>query len=86
MRPHLKKGDTADPSNYRSISVTCVFCKILEHIVVSSLSEHFIELNNTLWTSARRKEILWDATYHANWQIIQNYANGQTDRPDFIRF
>ena len=40
-----KKGDKADPSNYRPISLTCVLCKVLEHMVASSLSKHFTELN-----------------------------------------
>ena len=45
MSPIFKKGDKADPSNYRPISLTCVLFKVLEHIVVSSLSKHFTELN-----------------------------------------
>ena len=45
MSPIFKKGDKADPSNYRPISLTCVLCKVLENIVASSLSKHFTELN-----------------------------------------
>ena len=45
MSPIFKKGDKADPSNYRPISLTCVLCKVPEHIVASSLSKHFTELN-----------------------------------------
>ena len=36
-----KKKDKADPSNYRPISLTCVLCKVLEHIV----AEHFTKIN-----------------------------------------
>ena len=45
MSPIFKKGDKADPSNYRPIFLTCVLYKVLEHIVASSLSKHFTELN-----------------------------------------
>ena len=30
-----KKGDKANPSNYRPESLTCITCKIMEHIVCS---------------------------------------------------
>ena len=43
--PFSKKGDKADPSNYRPISLTYVLCKVLEHIVASNLSKQFTELN-----------------------------------------
>ena len=40
-----KKTKKSDPSNYRPISLTCVLCKFLEHIVASSLAKHFTELD-----------------------------------------
>ena len=45
VSPVLKKGDKSEPSNYRPISLTCVLCKVLEHIVASSLFRHFTDLN-----------------------------------------
>ena len=35
-------GGKSDPSNYRPISLTCVLCKVLEHIVKA---KHFTELD-----------------------------------------
>ena len=35
-----KSGSKADPSNYRSISLTCLCCKIMEHIVLSHMAKH----------------------------------------------
>jgi hypothetical protein len=34
VSPIYKKGSKYSPENYRSISLTCICCKILEHIVV----------------------------------------------------
>ena len=39
-----KKGERSDPSDYRPISLTCVLCKILVHIVASILVKHYTEL------------------------------------------
>ena len=45
MSPIFKKGDKTEPANYRPISLTCVLCKVLEHVVASGISKHFTEQN-----------------------------------------
>jgi len=40
IQPAFKKGDRNQPPNYRPISLTCVLCKMLEHIVRSSITKH----------------------------------------------
>ena len=39
--PLFKKGSKQDPANYRPISLTCILCKTMEHIIASSLTKHF---------------------------------------------
>jgi hypothetical protein len=46
--PLFKKGDSSDPANYRPISLTCILCKTLEHIVASHVSAHLTQ-NNILY-------------------------------------
>jgi hypothetical protein len=36
----FKKGDRFKPSNYRPVSLTCISCKLLEHILVSNILNH----------------------------------------------
>ena len=48
VTPIFKKGDKSDPINYRPISLTCILCKVMEHIVASNLSRHF-EQNDILY-------------------------------------
>ena len=38
--PVLKKGDKSLASNYRPISLTCILCKVLEHILASNIVKH----------------------------------------------
>ena len=45
VSPIYKKGEESEPSNYRSIALTCVLCKFFEHSVASSLAKHFTELD-----------------------------------------
>ena len=40
VTPLHKKGNRNDPANYRPISLTCVCCKLMEHIVVSNFMRH----------------------------------------------
>ena len=42
-KKQMYKGEKYYPSNYRPILLTCLLCKILEHIVASSLAKHFTE-------------------------------------------
>jgi len=42
-----KKGNTSDPANYPPISLTCICCKIMGHIILSHMSKH-LSLNNIL--------------------------------------
>ena len=37
VSPIFKKGDKTQPANYRPISLTCGFCKVFEHVVVSGI-------------------------------------------------
>lgn len=41
--PINKKGHKANPKNYQPVSLTCVICKMLEHIVCSNIMKHLKE-------------------------------------------
>ena len=36
----VKKGEKYDAANYRPVSLTCICCKTLEHIIVSNINKH----------------------------------------------
>ena len=38
--PIYKKGDRTDPINYRPVSLTCIACKLMEHVISSNLMRH----------------------------------------------
>ena len=37
VKPVFKKGSRQQPNNYRPISLTCITCKLLEHIITSNI-------------------------------------------------
>ena len=43
ISPLFKKGDRSLACNYRPVSLTCVSCKLLEHIVCSDIMSHLDE-------------------------------------------
>ncbi len=40
----FKKWDKSDSGNYRPISLTCILCKVMEHVVLSLLWRHLHQL------------------------------------------
>ena len=57
VTPIFKKGDPADPSNYRPIALTCTCCKILESIIANELTnfliDHKLISKSTAWLSQK---------------------------------
>ena len=47
MAPVYKKVEKYDAANYRQVSLTCICCKTLEHIIVSNINKH-LSLENIL--------------------------------------
>lgn len=45
VHPIYKKGDRADPLNYRPVSLTSILCKQMEHIIVSQMNKYLSEHN-----------------------------------------
>ena len=41
----FKKGDRTQPANYRPVSLTCIACKVLEHIISSNIRAHLDQHN-----------------------------------------
>ena len=40
VSPIFKKGGKSTAANYRPISLTCILCKVMEHIIASNLVRH----------------------------------------------
>ena len=40
VTPIHKKSLKSNPANYRPISLTCILCKVMEHIIVSNIWKH----------------------------------------------
>ena len=76
--PLYKKGDKSDPTNYGPVSLTCILCKSIEHIIASSLSKHF-DRHNILYDlqhSFRERRLCetqsnwWKTWPVISWQVL----------------
>ena len=45
VTPIFKKGNRSAPENYRPVSLTCICCKVMEHIITSNVMKHAREHN-----------------------------------------
>jgi len=45
ITPIFKKGDPTDPHNYRSITLTCTLCKIMEAIIKDQILDFLLWKN-----------------------------------------
>ena len=45
VSPIFRKGDRGLASNYQPVSLTCVCCKLMEHILVRHMLKHFDDEN-----------------------------------------
>ena len=77
-----KKGPKSDPGNYRPISLTCLSCKIMEHVVLSHIAKHLSHNNILLDSQHGFREKLSTVTQLINstydWASTLNHR-GQTD-------
>ena len=42
VTPVFKKGSSSDPANYRPISQTSIFCKLMERVITAELSDYLL--------------------------------------------
>ncbi len=47
VMPLFKKGDKLKAENYRPVSLTCIVCKLLEHIIFANVMDH-ADLHNIM--------------------------------------
>ena len=87
VAPVFKKGEKYDPANYRPVSLTCICCKTLEHIIVSNINKH-LSLENILadcqhgFRSQRSCDTQLVQFFHdmvSNLDRAQNRGHRQTD-------
>ena len=82
VTPIFKKGLKSDPPNCRPISLTCICCKTMEHIMLSHIAKHIAKSNILINEQHGFRNKLSTITQLIN--TTTNWANtlnnkGQTD-------
>ena len=76
VTPVYKKGSRTNPSNYRPISLTCICCKLLEHIIYSAISSH-ANVHNIMCTNQHGFRKKW--SYETQLLETVNNLTGASD-------
>jgi Reverse transcriptase (RNA-dependent DNA polymerase) len=90
ITPLFKKGQSSDPSNYRTVSITSVFGKIMERVIASSMLQHLKQnnlLNDNQLGFLSKKSTLTNLLESVNdWSItLNNRNNAAVSYNDFQR-
>ena len=56
VTPLYKKDEKANPSNYRSVSLTSIVCKVMEGFVRDKVTQHLSE--HSLLTSCQQDDLV----------------------------
>ena len=70
-----KTGDKGNTANYRPISLTCILCKTLEHIIVSCLT-----------TSGKTQFAIWLITQIPGAPILRNSTDSTCRGPYYVSY
>ena len=62
----VKKGDKTNPANYRPVSLTCIVCKYLEHIIFSQIMNQ-LDRHNIL--------VKFQHGFRANYSCVTHLLN-----------
>jgi hypothetical protein len=68
VAPVYKKGPKYNPENDRPISLTCICCKLLKHIVVSNIMLH-VDEHNILYPLQHGFRKFWSCKIHATCRV-----------------
>ena len=79
VMPAFKKGDKSLAANYRTISLTCILCKVLEHILPSNIVKH-LDGQGILYNLQHGFR---DPAHHAHRGPCKECQCGKTDRHYF---
>ena len=69
--------ENSNPSNYRPVSLTCIICKLFDHIIASHIMQH-LEDNNILYDlqhDFRRKRSCESQLLSLVHELMHNYDN-----------
>ena len=86
INPLFKKGNTNLAVNYRPVSLTCVYCKLLEHIIYSHVMAH-LQTNNLLSVHDSLQDWAenWGMRFNAQKCYILSTATARKETPYFYQ-